>query len=361
MELIVSRAFPAPVRSLQIALLVLSAIALGPLGSAATHATPPPGSPCANIPHSDHPKAYLTNGTIDAQIFLPDVKDGYYRGSRFDWAGVVPCVSLKDHTFFGEWFQRYDPMIADAITGPVEEFTTSEGAIGYDRAKVGEPFVKIGVGVLRKTPDGPYRFMAPYPLIDGGKRRVKVRARSVVFTQRLKGPNGIAYRYTKTLRLDAHGAVLTIQHRLQNTGTAAIDTEVYDHDFYMLDHKTTGPGIVVHFPLEPKPAKPLGAFAEVQGHDLVFLKELGPRETVASFLTGYSNKVSDYDITVEDQSTGVGVEQTSDTPLSKVNFWSPRTTVCPEAYVHLIVPAGKTAHYAIHYRFFADKPGAQGN
>ena len=53
-------------------------------------------------------------------------------------------------------------MIADAITGPVEEFRSIDGALDYDLAKHGGLFVKIGVGVLRKAGDSPYEFMYPY-------------------------------------------------------------------------------------------------------------------------------------------------------------------------------------------------------
>ena len=62
-----------------------------------------------------------------------------------------------------------------------------------------------------------------------------------------------------------------------------------------------------------------------------------------SYLTGYSDKPADYDIVVENTKTGVGVEQTGDNPLSRFNFWSPRTTICPEAYHHLVIAPGQTA------------------
>lgn len=351
------RVADAPLRRL-LAAFAMVALAFAPKTWAKERpgATAPATSPCADIPHADHPKAFLSNGVLDAQVFLPDAKDGYYRASRFDWAGVVPCVAYKGHIFFGEWFPRYDPLIMDAITGPVEEFSVAGGGggIGYSEAKVGDPFVKIGVGVLRKISDEPYRFAGAYPLVDGGKRTVKIKPRAIVFTQRLKGPNGIAYLYTKTLSLDAHGAVLSLEHSLKNIGTATIDTEVYDHDFYMIDKHPTGPGMVVHFPFEVQATKPLGVNATIEGHDLVYLNELKPHETVMSYLTGYSDKVSDYDITIENRETKAGVEQTSNTPISKINFWSIRTTICPEAYVHLVIPPGKTGHYTIHYRFFAD-------
>src|ERR1700757_1857012 len=53
---------------------------------------------------SGFPKARISNGAVQAVVYLPDAKDGYYRASRFDWAGVVPCLTYKDHSYFGVWF-----------------------------------------------------------------------------------------------------------------------------------------------------------------------------------------------------------------------------------------------------------------
>src|SRR5258708_13624523 len=75
-------------------------------------------SDCAEVPHGDHPKVVLTNGKLDALVFLPDARNGHYRSARFDWSGVVGCVSLNGHKFFGDWFPQYDPVKNDAITCP---------------------------------------------------------------------------------------------------------------------------------------------------------------------------------------------------------------------------------------------------
>src|SRR6201994_644637 len=83
-------------------------------------------SNCAEVPHGNHPKVLLTNGKLDALVFLPDARNGYYRSTRFDWSGVVGCVSLNGHKFFGEWFTQYDPLKNDSITGPVEEFRSDD-------------------------------------------------------------------------------------------------------------------------------------------------------------------------------------------------------------------------------------------
>jgi hypothetical protein len=38
---------------------------------------------------------------MNAVVFLPDKKNGYYRAARFDWSGILACASLNGHTFFG--------------------------------------------------------------------------------------------------------------------------------------------------------------------------------------------------------------------------------------------------------------------
>src|ERR1700722_11957911 len=86
-------------------------------------------SPCANLPHADHPKVTLRRGKMEAVVFLIDKDNGYYRATRFDWSGVVACVSVNGHKFFGEWFAKYDPLKNDSITGPVEEFRTDNGVM----------------------------------------------------------------------------------------------------------------------------------------------------------------------------------------------------------------------------------------
>jgi hypothetical protein len=321
-------------------------------------------SNCAEVPHGDHPKALLTNGKLDALVFLPDAKNGYYRSTRFDWSGVVGCVSLNGHKFFGEWFTQYDPLKNDSITGPVEEFRTDDGpmgssapprpgAIGYQDAKPGEMFLKPGVGVLRRVDDSPYQFGGAYPIVDTGTWTVKVRKRSVRFRQVLRGPDGYAYVYEKTLTLSRNEPVMTLQHSLKNTGTKPIETYVYDHDFFMLDGKATGPGMVVHFKFEPKPQAEIGAAAKIEGKDLVYVDELAPRKGVAGYLTGYSDDVRGYDFTVEDTRSSVGVQQTSDHSLARLYFWSTQRTICPEGYINLNVAPGETSRWTLRYRFFA--------
>ena len=308
---------------------------------------------CSVEEKADFPKAIISNASVRAVVYLPDALHGYYRATRFDWSGVVGCLSAGGHTYFGQWFPRYDPFVNDSISGPVEEFTSQDGALNYADAGVGGLFVKPGVGVLRKMNEKPYSSFVTYPLVDGGKWSVKTGKDGVRFTQNLQSSVGIAYRYTKELRLEKHDPVLVLKHELKNSGTKSMELDVYDHDFFVLDGQPTGPDMVVRLPFTPVLEHPLANGGQLIGNEIGYVAELQQRQTVNSFITGFTDKTSDYNIEVENRRTGIGVQQTSDRPLSRMNFWSIRTTICPEGYIHLSIPPGQTARWTIRYRFYS--------
>ena len=86
---------------------------------------------------------------------------------------------------------------------------------------------------------------------------------SIEFTQQLDCASGYGYEYTKTIRLLKNEPVMTIEHHLVNTGGKTIETEVYDHNFLIIDHQGAGPAIEITFPFAPKPTKTLDPLAEV--------------------------------------------------------------------------------------------------
>ena len=53
------------------------------------------------LPRADFPSAEVANGRIRAKIYLPDAQNGYYRGTRFDWSGVVYSLQYKGHNYYG--------------------------------------------------------------------------------------------------------------------------------------------------------------------------------------------------------------------------------------------------------------------
>jgi hypothetical protein len=295
---------------------------------------------------ADAPRAEIASTAVRASVYLPDADAGYYRGTRFDWAGAVASLSWQGHSYFGKWFDRYDPHLHDAITGPVEEFSS----VGYDDAKVGEAFVRIGVGAVRKPEEPGYAQFKTYDLIDGGVRTTTRGPDWIEFRHVLGPVRGYGYDYRKRVRLTDHGLVL--EHTLENTGTRAIASSVYEHNFYMLDNQPTGPDTTIRFPFDVAATGTLNGFIETRGREIAYLKVLQDKESLYTELKGYGATAADYDIRVENRATRAGVRQTGDRPLSKLVLWSPRSTVCPEAYVDIHAAPGETTTWRITYEFY---------
>jgi hypothetical protein len=302
------------------------------------------------------PQADISNGLIKARLYLPDPQQGYYRATRFDWSGVIASLEYKGHNFFGQWFDKYDPKINDAIMGPVEEFLTNRSGLGYDEAKPGENFVKIGVGAIRKPDEPRFRQFSTYEIADTGKWSVRQGPDFVEFTQTLTDTGGYAYVYRKTVRMTSGKPELVLEHSLRNTGKKTIETSVYEHNFFMLDGQPAGPDTVVHFPFDLKISGDLRGLAELRGKDFVYLKELQKGQTAAGDLEGFGATAKDYDIRVENRKAGIGVHQVGDQPVTRMYFWSIRTTVCPEAYISMKIEPGKESTWRIAYEFYTLNP-----
>lgn len=293
------------------------------------------------------PEATITNGLVKARLYLPDQQNGYYRASRFDWAGVIFELTYNGHHYFGPW-RDHDPMVHDAITGPVEYFEP----LGYDEAKPGETFVKIGVGRVRKPDNKPYAFSRQYEIVDHGAWEVKAQEDQVEFIHRLTDEE-YAYVYKKIVRLEKGKPRLLLIHELTNAGDKALATETYNHNFFVMDNRKVGPEYLVEFPY-PLTGKPgAGDFASIEGNRFVFHKPI--TDGGSSFfggVTGFRPTSTDYHFDIKNNVTGAGVKVTADQPISKLNFWANPNTICPEPYIAIDVQPDETFRWTINYDFY---------
>jgi hypothetical protein len=308
----------------------------------------PSVSLCAEV----FPSAEISNGLIRAKIHLPDPEKGSYRGTRFDWSGVIVSLEYKGHNYFGQWYERHDPLINDAITGPVEEFQTEGPGLGFSKEDPGGPFVRIGVGVVSRPVDKDASGRRMSVIVNPGRWEIARGSNWIEFTHRLSGALGYDYVYTKRITLVRNSPEMTISHRLRNLGTREIRADVYDHNFFMLDGQPSGTGFVVRFPFAPRPVADLKGLVEIRGTEIHYLRQLERRESVLTLLEGFGNSAKDYDITVENRTTGAGVRIRGDRPLSKLQFWSIRATLCPEPFIAIRLQPGKEMRWNLRYRFW---------
>ena len=302
---------------------------------------------------AEFPEAEISNGLVHAKLLLPDSERGYYRGTRFDWSGVIESLTYEGHNYFGPWFRHDDPTLHDAIMGPADEFRSEDGGLGYAQAEPRGFFIKIGVGILRKPDDQKYNFARTYEIVNPGRRVVRPEAGRIEFVHELTDGEGYAYIYSKTVRLARNKPELILDHAVKNTGRRPIETSVYNHDFYVIDGEPSGPDFAVRFVFSPRASESLKGLAEIRGNDLVYKRELRPGgESIGTALEGFSDSPKDNDIRVENRKTGAGVREIGNRPISKLYFWSIRSTICPEAYINLRLEPRHEFKWQIRYEFY---------
>ena len=314
---------------------------------------------------ADYPQAEIINGQIRATLYLPDAKTGFYRGTRFDWSGVISSLEYAGHNYYGPWFTKQDPAVRDFIykdadivvsaesgsMGPADEF---QMPLGYEAAPIGGTFIKIGVGVLRKADNSPYSAFKKYEIVDSGEWSYKKGADFVEFTQVLKdNESGYAYVYGKTVRLTAGKPEMVISHSLLNTGRLSINSNLYNHNFLVLDRLPVGTGDAIRLPFEIKSSHPPNKdLAEVRGDRIVYLKTLQDRDTVAMPVEGFGAGARDYDIRVENPTAAAGMRITGDRPLTQLSLWSIRSVLAIEPFISIAVEPGKSMTWNYTYTYY---------
>jgi hypothetical protein len=306
-----------------------------------------------SMPSESYPTRILANGSVRMQLYLPDTQRGYYRGARFDWSGVIGRVEYKGHTFYAPWKSTHDPGNHDDVSGPVSEFSIP-GPLGYAQAKPGETFIKIGVGHLRKPRDAAYAIATRYEIVKPGEWKIDAGDDWIEFTQQITDDRGWGYQYTKRIELlkDAPGFVML--HRLKNTGTNAIDTSCYNHNFTKIDDVPVGPAYRLIFPFDLHAIeRKLNPPAQVNGNQIIFTGDIAAGASFMGIFDGFKTP-ADNAVIIRNGKTGAAIHITGDETPMRLAVWGTSTCACPEIYVPIKLAPGEEKKWSIRHVLAVD-------
>lgn len=317
----------------------------------------------------DYPQVVIKNEKLKFTLYEADATKGFYRGTRFDHAGVFGNVEFAGHKIFGPWKDKHDPTNHDDIVGPCEEFGI-DSPLGYDEAKVGGTFLKIGVGELEKPKEEKYSFANKYkvvkplewkrvriePSMDFGGPAPKDALDQIWYTE--QKANGYGYKYYKRVSLVGDG--IQIYHNLKNTGEKRIVTDFYNHNFFNVDRDPVGSNYSFVFPFEPK-AKDLkgkfGDLVELKDKEFRFKDKLPTGDFVMAGITGFDPLlIADrrFEMRHAPSRVRIGVQHTYS--FAKFNVWGIKTTICPEPYMAIDLKPGEEKQWGVTYTFTHDPP-----
>lgn len=276
-----------------------------------------------------------------------DAPGTFYEGSRFDWTTQVRQITIGDVTFLTS---EHPPSHASPSQGwgLAGEFGI-ETPVGYHDCPVGEQFVKIGVGLLRRPDESPYRFNRDYEVQPA---RFALRSEGTAALQvTADQTNSRGYGWFLKRHWSVRGLELTLATTLANTGARPLVTEEYIHNFFGIAGSPVGPGWTLTLP---------------QARDRSELTKLVDPESLLAFDGPRLSwkKTPSQDFFLSDHRQGApntwslhhadsrwSVTETTDFPAANFNLWGRSHVVSPEVYRKIEVAPGASLAWSRKWTF----------
>jgi hypothetical protein len=262
-------------------------------------------------------------------------------GPRFDTTAAVVSVEVEGEEFLcqGGLADEFNPRF---VPPP-----------GYIEARLGDPFLKIGVGILLSRLEENYLFDNPYQVerLAPNTRIPQEEANEAAFSQSIDSGLGWAYAYTKTYVVDPAARTLTIRYRLENTGTKPLLVEQYNHNWFRYDSDDGKAKVTATAPflLNSEKVNAYPGWSQ-SGYTVTVSRQVPPSYfRLPQNITPAENRVL-----VTDHLGGRSVLVTGDFQVRRYAAFADEESFCPEVFCLLEIEPGEARSWSRQYVFTLD-------
>ena len=291
----------------------------------------------------------LKNSNLEVLIDAPLEN---YRNPRFDWTGKIvsikfkkiPVTTIENKTVDNDLFYG---------KGLYNEFGI-DSALGFNEAKTGDWFHKIGIGLLKKD-HNQYKFDNQYKIKPATFR---VSKKSNVILIRCTSDQINGYSYVLTKQIELLDCKLKINYSLLNTGEKKIVTDEYTHNFIAMNDASAATNNLLKFPFQLKPL----LFEEnvnpenkvVLGVDHIAFKSTPKEQFYFSNLSGSESIEASWELI--NHKTCIGLKETGNFKTNKINLWGWEHVISPELFVRIDIAPQETQEWSRTYDFYQASP-----
>jgi hypothetical protein len=315
----------------------------------------------------------LHSGGLVVEVGDPDSPDcRWNQGLRFSPVANVIRVQLNGRDFC------YAPATGGALGymgGLPMEFDIGQESFqpdppGYNEGANGSPFVKIGVGILKRNSSA-YNFSSNYQVVKLAQTTTTWQRDRANFVQTLSGTaNGYSYRLEEDVIVKNDRIIM--DYVLTNTGTKTFTTEQYLHNFLTFGQRNVGPDYRVYFPYEMTASPEVKQWEppeyKLAGRGFRWVDNNPPMVSLENMIL-YTQTISsvpktwiykpDYypgpdTVAVEQSDLGQRVVIDSSLRSAYIGIWTTSYQVSPEQFVIITLAPGERAEFTRTYRFSAD-------
>jgi len=290
------------------------------------------------------------------------------KGLRFSPVANVLRAQLHGRDFL------YSPVGGGALTylgGLPMEFDIGQEAFqpdppGYNEGANGDPFLKIGVGILRRN-TAAYDFSSSYPVVELARTTATWQRDRVHFVQTLTGTaNGYACHLEENLIVKNDRLVM--EYLLRNTGSKPFTTEQYLHNFTTFSGRSVGPNVRLFFPYDfttspevspwqpPAKARTLSVAAQPTIIRMANMIEYTERVSSVPKVWVYAPEgyAGPHRFAVEHLDLHQRVTIEASIPAAYVGLWTTDYQISPEQFLQVTLAPGQEARFTRTYAFRVD-------
>jgi hypothetical protein len=311
----------------------------------------------------------LQSGSLVIEVGDPESAEcRWNKGLRFS-----PVANILRAQLHGQEF-LYSPPGGGALTylgGLPMEFDIGQEAFqpdppGYNEGKNGDPFLKIGVGILRRDA-GAYNFSANYPVVERARTAVTWQQDRAHFVQTLTGSaNGYSCYLEEDVIVKNDRVILN--YLLRNTGSKPFTTEQYLHDFLSFSGRPVGPNVRLSFPYDfttnpaVTPWQPSGRFRSIAAAAAPVVVRIANGIEFMEKATGVP-KIWVYRpqghtgpelCAVDFADTQQRLTIETSIPAAYTGIWTTDYQVSPEQFLQITLAPGEEARFTRTYTFRTD-------
>lgn len=265
----------------------------------------------------------LQNERLKVKVAVPGNE---YKGSRFDWTGMITDIVLDNKYQFCSKESLIEGKGSGGI-GLSNEFGIHE-PIGYSEAKVGEEFPKLGIGLLKKDNNDDYNFFKQYS-INEFEKKVNLEDNSITFICEPKEVNGYAVKYVKKVTINENE--LTVEYELDNVGEKSIHTTEYCHNFVAINNEPMSSDYILKFSSTVKSELKPEIF-DISENTIEINQQV--KEEFYCTLNNFSKDKGQYFELIHKPSK-VSIRETVDFKIERMAIWGTPHVISPEMFISI--------------------------
>ena len=320
----------------------------------------------------------LDSGALAVEVMDPVAVDRQDQGVRFSPMAWVIQANLHDTDYFYAPTNPIEPPWNNNPNrypgGSPMEFDLGDFNVrppGFDEATFGgadDEFIKIGVGILRRTVSGNYHQGNDYQFV-AANTQVNWQPTQATFTQSLPRETDTGYRYELETTMRVHGNRLLLDYALTNNGSKAFQTAQYLHNFTAIGGEMPSTSSEIEVPWSFTVQGNVSGALTQQSNKLVYVNNpRGRKPTIPvdnlgahpyEFIVRQTNLDEQYiaDAVLPDPVAGATA-----VPLG-ISSWNDNSGIqfSPEQFVLLSLDPGNTISWSRTYTFGnVPEPGSAG-